>query len=485
MYKRYWWALGALLLVWPVIGQNLIPNGGMEGDVPNYFTTGGTSTTAQLDWATDAYRTGGHSLKISKSSGDGTAYWSADDLYRYWSVFVQPNVGMQVGAWVKLEGVNTNPQTDDEKIRLVFSFQDAQGNNLLDSDLYLDVPQDAASTGGWVEVSSQEPLSFPVTVDRVAFRFEFGSGATGTAWVDDIFIRNTTEGEWAGDFFNPNVDVPEGWFYWWPDYSAGKSDWDTVTPSFMGVTTEEAHTGNSSLKIVELDGENDETVVNCDPVTFVNDGSPILFSVWLKAELPPGMADSARVNGSYGVGFTVTWHDGSCGADGWGEVGGSDFRFILPSDTTDWLQYTAVLTPPEGATQFSLRARYWNFFEGTTYWDDFEAYQLTQEVVAIDPNGSQVLYPNRTELLRAYPNPFNPVINLNYKVPTSGRLRLDIYDLRGQLIQTLFDGTAPAGRYQARWDGRDLNGHPVPSGIYLAILRGAGFQGVQRITLLK
>jgi hypothetical protein len=319
--------LGLSTLMWAGL------NGSFEGTLPNYFSSGGSSPTAALNWATDEYRTGGHALQIVKPNGDGDAYWASEDLYRFWSVYVGQNVGMEVGAWVKLSGVNVNPTSDDEKIQLVFHFLDESGTELLGAPLILDVPQDQADTD-WMEVVSTTPLSFPVTVDDIEVEFRMGAAATGTAYVDDWFIRNTTEGEWAGDFFNPNVDVPEGWFYWWPDFSAGKADWDTDVPVFMGQSTAEAHTGDASLQMVK-DGTGYELVVNTDPVTFENDGTPLVFSVWIKTALPEGMADSANADPSYAMGFTVTWHDGTCGADGWGEVGGSDFRFEVAGDSTE------------------------------------------------------------------------------------------------------------------------------------------------------
>ena len=283
---------------------------------------------------------------------------------------------MEVGAWVKLDGVNTSPASGDEKIQLIFQFLDAADNNLLGGPLVLDIPQDQANAD-WLEVVSTTPLSFPVTVDKITVEVKSNTNATGTVWVDDFFIRPTTEGDWAGDFFNPNVDVPDGWHYWWPDFSAGKADWAPLgkvaaweTPVFVGQTQDEAHSGVSSLKM-RKDGTGYEATANSDPVTFVNDGTPLVFSVYVKTDLPEGMADLANTDPTYGMGLTVTWHDGTMGADGWGQVGEFQDQFTVAGDQSDWTLYQSVGTPPEGATQFSVRARLWHFFEGTTYWDDF------------------------------------------------------------------------------------------------------------------
>ncbi len=474
----------ALLLTIVVIAwSNYIPNGGLEGGVPNYFKSGGTSTTAVKSWATDVWRTGGHSLKIAKPNTDGTAYWESADLYRYWSVFVGQNVGMEVGAWVKTVGVNTNPATDEQKIQLIYNFYAADGTNLLGAPLVLDVPQSAANSDGWVEVKSTDAISFPVTVDSITVKLQMGAQATGTVYVEDFFIRNTVEGQWVGDFFNPNVDVPTGWFYWWPDFSMGKADWQTSTPSYMGVTNEKAHSGEYSLKIVEADDENDEIVVNSDPAAFVNDGSPLVLSVWLKAELAPGYADSANTNGSYGIGFTVTWHDGTCGANGWGEVGGTDYRFVIPADTTDWIQYTAIMTPPANATQFSLRARYWNFAKGTTYWDDFSVmkYSPTTGIVV---KGEPVTI-DKYNLVATYPNPFNPTTSIQFAIPKSGKVNLSIYNFLGVRVAELVNQYMEKGTYLMNWTAQDMNHRSLPSGVYFVVLQGKDFRQTHKITLLK
>lgn len=471
-----------LLTITGMVLGNYIPNGGLEGGMPNYFKVGGTSATAEKVWATDAYRTGGRSLKIVKPNADGTAYWESDDLYRYWSVFVGQNVGMQVGAWVKLAGVNVNPTTDDQKVQLVFNFYLANGTNLLEGPLVLDVPQTAANTD-WIEVKSTEALSFPVTVDSITVRVLMGSAATGTVYVDDIFIRNTVEGQWVGDFFNCNVDVPTGWFYWWDNYPSGSADWATKVPVLAGATKEQAHSGEWSLKIQETDDDGDECVVNSDIASFDNDGSPLVLSVWMKAELADGYAELANTNGSYGVGFTVTWHDGTGGANGWGEVGGTDYRFVIPADTTDWVQYVCVMTPPENARQFSLRARFWNFAKGTTYWDDFSVkkYAPTTGIIAVP----EPIIASKYNLLAAYPNPFNPTTTIQFAVPKRDKVTLTVYDFLGRKVAELLNQTMEPGNYLVNWNAQDQAQRMLPSGMYFVVMQGSDFRQTYKITLLK
>ncbi len=75
------------------------------------------------------------------------------------------------------------------------------------------------------------------------------------------------------------------------------------------------------------------------------------------------------------------------------------------------------------------------------------------------------------DMIRNYPNPFNPSTNLLYEVKPVDDLgapvTLDIYDVRGRYVRTLVDGYHFAGIYTVRWDGKDEQGRKAGPGIYL------------------
>ncbi len=369
-----------------------LAGGGFESAEPNYFNSGGSSATAVLNWDTGQYRTGMHSIAIMKPDADGDAYWMSEDLSRYWAVFSGPDVATYYGAWVKLDGVNIDPMDDTEKIQLIFTFMDDDGTDLLGAPLILDIPQDAATTE-WMEIIAPFPLSFPVNVADIFVEFRMGDNATGNAYLDDLFLRPAVEGEWAGDMFNCNLDLPDGWFTWFDSFGAGKAEWSDEMPQSGWQCGAYAHSGDYSLRMDKY-VEETELVIISDPVDFINDGSPLIFSAYVKTMLPEGMAEMANADGSYAMGFTVTWHDGTCGADGWGEVGGTDYRFTVAGDSTDWTLYQAVMTPPENATQFSLRTRYWHYFMGTTFWDDITVVKAEAAATELEGGDFESALPN-------------------------------------------------------------------------------------------
>jgi len=87
--------------------------------------------------------------------------------------------------------------------------------------------------------------------------------------------------------------------------------------------------------------------------------------------------------------------------------------------------------------------------------------------------------------LGASPNPFNPTTTLHLALPFGGRVWLAIYDARGARVRTLLATRLPAGRHAIVWDGRDVRGSAVASGIYFSRLDVEGVVVEKRLVLLK
>lgn len=85
-----------------------------------------------------------------------------------------------------------------------------------------------------------------------------------------------------------------------------------------------------------------------------------------------------------------------------------------------------------------------------------------------------------------FPNPFNPTTTISYDLSTSGHVALDVYDMLGQKVTSLFQGGQAAGSYSFAWDGRDARGNVVSSGVYFYRLTMDGRASASRVmTLLK
>jgi hypothetical protein len=81
---------------------------------------------------------------------------------------------------------------------------------------------------------------------------------------------------------------------------------------------------------------------------------------------------------------------------------------------------------------------------------------------------------------RNYPNPFNPITTIEYSVPTSGQVKLAVYDLEGREVAVLVSGTQNAGSYSVAWDGSK-----TASGIYFYRLTAGEQVFTSRMLLLK
>jgi hypothetical protein len=79
-----------------------------------------------------------------------------------------------------------------------------------------------------------------------------------------------------------------------------------------------------------------------------------------------------------------------------------------------------------------------------------------------------------------YPNPFNAATTISFNLPVSGHTSLEIYNLHGQLIETLMDGIHTAGEYNVVWNADDL-----PSGLYFYKLSVKDLTSTNKMTLIK
>jgi len=87
--------------------------------------------------------------------------------------------------------------------------------------------------------------------------------------------------------------------------------------------------------------------------------------------------------------------------------------------------------------------------------------------------------------LTAWPNPFNPLVNLAFELGQTRTVRLEVFDARGRRVAGLLDGLAEAGRTEVAWAGRDDTGRSLPSGVYFARLTTGGEKAVYKLVLTE
>ncbi len=89
------------------------------------------------------------------------------------------------------------------------------------------------------------------------------------------------------------------------------------------------------------------------------------------------------------------------------------------------------------------------------------------------------------KLTQNYPNPFNPSTTINYSIPKTEDVTLEIYNLLGQKIVTLVDENQTAGKHTVQWNGLSRSGRQVSSGVYFYKLVSGEYSSVKKMMLLR
>ena len=93
--------------------------------------------------------------------------------------------------------------------------------------------------------------------------------------------------------------------------------------------------------------------------------------------------------------------------------------------------------------------------------------------------------PTEFALHNNYPNPFNPVTNILYDIPEVSDVSLEIYNVMGQRVRTLVQGTQEPGRYQIIWNATNDFGQALSSGMYIYRIQAGDFVSVKKLVLMK
>jgi hypothetical protein len=79
-----------------------------------------------------------------------------------------------------------------------------------------------------------------------------------------------------------------------------------------------------------------------------------------------------------------------------------------------------------------------------------------------------------------YPNPFNPSTEIRYQIPENGHVKLEIFDILGNLVTTLVDQELNAGYHSYNWNASGLS-----SGVYLYRITSGKFVATKKLMLMK
>jgi hypothetical protein len=92
----------------------------------------------------------------------------------------------------------------------------------------------------------------------------------------------------------------------------------------------------------------------------------------------------------------------------------------------------------------------------------------------------EVQIPESLTLYQNYPNPFNPSTTIKFALPINSRVRINVYNSLGQLVETLVDKEMESGYHEV-----NFNASRLASGVYLYQLQSSDYISVKKMLLLK
>ncbi|MFC1606666.1 FlgD immunoglobulin-like domain containing protein [Candidatus Latescibacterota bacterium] len=95
------------------------------------------------------------------------------------------------------------------------------------------------------------------------------------------------------------------------------------------------------------------------------------------------------------------------------------------------------------------------------------------------------MLPSDIEIHGNFPNPFNSSTTIEFRLKAEGYVKLNIFNISGQIINTLFAEYLSAGLHSVRWDGKDSRGSEVSAGIYIVNLQMGNTVASLRMVLMK
>ena len=145
-----------------------------------------------------------------------------------------------------------------------------------------------------------------------------------------------------------------------------------------------------------------------------------------------------------------------------------------------------VLTLPVGTHTISVSAPGYVSQSVENVVIKHDQHVILQFVLAKDTHSNDTCIPvTATALHQNYPNPFNPETTISYSVKESGRVRLEVYNIKGQRVKTLVDADHSTGHYRLVFNARDRGGRSLGSGVYLLRMIAPGYRKSTRMVLMQ
>ena len=189
------------------------------------------------------------------------------------------------------------------------------------------------------------------------------------------------------------------------------------------------------------------------------------------------------------VGYTWDFDAPAMGGHFFFAVGSITDTVEVPAGTfNDCIRFHGLIVDTSGdSTQFSL----FHYAEGIGEVSNFvynvslEFFELELIEYSVQSSVDVKKSPNIPILFRLhqnYPNPFNPETTISYQLPKSEFVNLSIYNIAGQLVETLVNEHKNVGYYSVKWN---ITQSGISSGIYIYRIDAGEFSSMNKCLVVK
>ncbi len=366
--------------------------------------------------------------------------------------------------------------------------------------LTVEVPVTAVQQSDATVSISPSPKALPAIGEKLTLNLNIDNGENvagyqATVWFDHSVLRHVKSDN--GNYFPADAFFMTPFLddYIWLDDTSVE---DTSSLTIVGNTLAGARNGAGTLATLTFE------VVDYKPVTltlsevFLVDADGKQWEVTTKnGEIiePPELAN--RIFGDLNLDGVVDIHDLGIIKARFGQTGQdiADVNGDLLVDIVDLILVAAAFERGAASPAFHSQT-----LEILTAAEVQQWLSQAQHLDRTDPKVQRgilfleqllrVLTPKETALLVNFPNPFNPETWIPYHLAKDADVTLTIYAIDGQVVRRLGLGHQPAGMYQSRsraayWDGKNILGEPVTSGVYFYTLTADNFIATRKMLIRK
>lgn len=152
-----------------------------------------------------------------------------------------------------------------------------------------------------------------------------------------------------------------------------------------------------------------------------------------------------------------------------------EFEFALNTEGTGTMEFESLFSsvPDDFTVRFYLEGVAHTLVHGGEFTVNLpEAGDYLGRIVIYNyPVSNNDIIQGPVSQIKAYPNPFNPTVTIAFDTPVAMECNVDIYNVRGQKVNTIHKGTLSSGNHKLLWNGTDLHGRSVASGVYFARIK--------------